>query len=285
MEGPRVLIFFCFILFITLLVSSLAKTAGYTHNATDPASNAIILTKGLTTSYNILQRKNIKNIKSQSHWTNWGQKIKVETSSFSFAGWTYTDTKSTVSKSAIITERDVFKHFLTSCKSHPSVYLQGEAAWIPAFCTASDELLDLMICQKELPPLKAEQLLSSYLYCLEFILRRSSASNFDSFCADVFLVAASDTVVSSCQVKRVSIILRSKYVGVQWDAVYSIVFITFHHSFPVIFGSFSSPSSSSSSTSSCAAFFGEAESFEDLAWPWLGNPRETWETMLESDVT
>ena len=78
-----------------------------THNATDPAGNAIILTKGLTTSYNILQQKiNSKQNKSQSHWTNWGQKTKVETSSFSFAGWTYTHTKSAVTKSAIITERD-----------------------------------------------------------------------------------------------------------------------------------------------------------------------------------
>ena len=132
-----------------------------------------------------------------------------------------------------------------------------------------------MICQKELP-------LSQGLAAIEwlFVLLGVHSAKELSFKLWLFLCGC---VFSSClchsrvilSSQTVSIILRSKYVGVQWDTVCSIVFTTFHQSIPVIFGSFSSPSSSSSSTSSCAAFFGEAESFEDFAWPWLGNPRET----------
>ena len=53
-----------------------------THNATDSASKAIILTKGLTTSYNKKRQKHQKPITLN----RLRSKSKVETSSFSLAG-------------------------------------------------------------------------------------------------------------------------------------------------------------------------------------------------------
>ena len=225
MEGLRVLIVFCFILFITLLVSSLASedfrilTTPLIQQARQSFLPKVL--QHLTT-------KNIKNIKSQSHWTNWGQKTKVETSSFSLAGWTYMDTKFKIYcyKKCYNNRKGFFKHFLTSCKSHPSVYLQGEAAWIPAFCAASDELLDLMICQKELP-------LSQGLAAIEwlFVLLGVHSAKELSFKLWLFLCGC---VFSSC-LWHSRVILSSqtsKYnleIQVCWSPMRYRVFNCIHH--------------------------------------------------------
>ena len=91
-----------------------------THNNTDSASKAIILTKGLTTSYNKKHQKHQKPITLKQLRS----KTKVETSSFSLAGWTYMDTKFKIycyekCCKSIKKRQRLFKHFLYTFYTPP----------------------------------------------------------------------------------------------------------------------------------------------------------------------